>query len=230
MLTGTFSDLASRNVNVRNSMLVEWQRVPRTSAIGLAAAAHLLLVFLLLPARQRGSVRLVPQELEVVRLTSKKTYLTYSAKAVAMQARRKVARYRSTRAPVLAAASEAQSAALNGLRQQASKGAKALTKALWFRQIYGFYPGHDYQLAFRTSGEVYISADELPPRFEQFVVVEVTIDSDGHVADARRVSGMMPHAVEQKLLSEVRQFKYHPATRDGLAIPTQLDVVIHIPS
>jgi hypothetical protein len=116
------------------------------------------------------------------------------------------------------------------LRQQASEGAKALTKALWFRQIYGFYPGHDYQLAFRTSGEVHISVDELPPRFEQFVVVEITIDAAGHVAEARRVSGMVPLAVEQKLLSEVREFKYHPATRDGLPIPTQLDVVIHIPS
>jgi outer membrane biosynthesis protein TonB len=60
--------------------------------------------------------------------------------------------------------------------------------------------------------------------------VEVTIDTDGHVADARRLSGMVPRAVEQKLLAEIRQFRYHPATRDGLAIPTQLNVVIHVPS
>lgn len=211
-------------------MLIEWQRVPRTSAIGLAAVAHLFLVFLFLPARQKGSVYLVPQELQNVQLTSMKTHLTYSAKAVAIQAHHNAARHRNTRTPVLAAASEAQSAALNGLRKQASRGAKALTRALWFRQIYGFYPGHDYQLAFRTSGEVHISSDELPPRYEQFVVVEVTIDADGHVADARRVSGMVPPAVEQKLLSEVREFRYHPATRDGSPIPTQLDVVIHVPS
>lgn len=193
-------------------------------------AAHVFVVFLLLPAREKGAVHLASQKLEEVQLTSKKTHLTYSATAVYMQVHQKAARHRSTRTPMAPAISDAQSAALNGLRQQASKGARALTRALWFRQIYGFYPGHDYQLAFRTSGEVHISADELPPRFEQFVVVEVTIDSDGHVADARRVSGMVPPAVEQKLLSEVRQFKYHPATRDGLAIPTQLDVVIHVPS
>lgn len=211
-------------------MLVEWQRVPRTSAIGLAVAAHLFLVFLFLPARQRGAVHLVPQELKNVQITSQRAHLTYSAKAAELPAPRKVPRHRNPRMPMIPAGSDAQSAALNGLRQQASKGAKALTRALWFRQIYGFYPGHDYRLAFRTSGEVHISANELPPRFEQFVVVEVTIDSDGRVADARRVSGMVPPNVEQKLLSEVRQFRYHPATRDGLAIPTQLDVVIHVPS
>jgi TonB family protein len=211
-------------------MLIEWQRVPRTSAIGLAAVAHLFLIFLFLPARQTGSVHLVSQELQNVPIISKKTHLIYRGMTAEMPAPRKMAPHRSTRTPVVPAESDAQSAALNGLREQASKGAKALTRALWFRQIYGFYPGHDYQLAFRTSGEVHISADELPPRFEQFVVVEVTIDTDGHVADARRLSGMVPPAVEQKLLSEIRRFKYHPATRDGLAIPTQLDVVIHVPS
>jgi len=210
-------------------MLIEWQRVPRTSAIALAVVTHVFLVFLLLPAHQKGAVHLVSQELKSVQIISAKTHLIYNAKAVTMQAQRKAV-HRKTQAPVLPAVPDAQTAALNALRQQASNGAKALTKALWFRQIYGFYPGHDYQLAFRTSGDVHISADELPPRFEQFVVVEVTIDTDGHVADARRMSGLVPPAIEQKLLSEVRQFKYHPATRDGLPIPTQLDVVIHVPS
>lgn len=187
---------------------------------------HVFLVFLLLPAPQKGEVHLVPQELKTVQITSGKAHLIYSANTAGMRAKLQMEHHRRTPAPV----QPAESAALNGLRQQASKGAKALTRALWFRQIYGFYPGHDYQLAFRTSGEAHISADELPPRFEQFVVVEITIDTDGRVADARRLSGMVPSAVEQKLLSEVRQFKYHPATRDGLPIPTQLDLVIHIPS
>lgn len=211
-------------------MLIQWQRVPRTSAIALAVVAHVFVVFLFLPASETGAVHLVPQELKSAQIVSEKTHLIYSGKTAQMLAPRKAARRRSIPTPVAPARSNAQSAALNGLRQQASEGAKALVKALWFRQIYGFYPGHDYQLAFRTSGEVHISADEVPPRFEQFVIVEVTIDSDGHVADARRVSGTVPPAVEQKLLSEVREFKYHPATRDGLPISTQLDVVIHVPS
>lgn len=208
--------------------IIKWPRVPRTSAILLATFAHVFVIFLLLPAREKGAVHLVPQELRQA-ATSGGTHLVYRSKTSLLQARRAVRVRRNTTAPP-ANGPDAQTAALNTLRQQASKGAKALTRALWFRQIYGFYPGHDYQLAFRTSGEVHIPAEELPPHFEQFVTVEVTIDADGHVADARRVSGAVPPEIEQKLLSEVREFKYHPATRDGLPIPTQLDVVIHIPS
>lgn len=211
-------------------MLIEWQRVPRKSAIGLAVVAHVVLVFLLLPAREKGTVHLVTLQLKSVEVNSVRAHLVYRSKTTGVQVARTTTIHRRTSMPVVTAESDLQSGALNALRQQASKGAKALTHALWFRQIYGFYPGHNYQLAFRTSGEVHISADELPPHFEQFVVVEVTIDRDGHVADARRVSGLVPLAIEQKLLSEVREFKYHPATRDGLPVPTQLDVVIHVPS
>lgn len=211
-------------------MLIEWQRVPRKSAIGWAVAAHAFLVFLLLPAREKGAVHLVPVQLKSVEVTSRKPHLIYRSKAVGVQVAHALPIHRKTSGPSVPAASDAQTAALNALREEAGKGTRALTHALWFRQIYGFYPGHDYQIAFRTSGEAHISADELPPHFEQFVVVEITIDKDGHVADARRVSGLVPPAIEQKLLSEVREFKYHPATRDGLPVPTQLDVVIHVPS
>ena len=208
--------------------IIKWPRVPRTSAILLATFAHVFVIFLMLPAREKGAVHLVPQEFQKA-TTSGGTRLIYRSKNSILQARAMRVR-RNTPALAATSGSDAQTAALNALRQQASKGARSLTRALWFRQIYGFYPGHDYQLAFRTSGEVHIPAEELPPHFEQFVTVEVTIDADGHVADARRVSGMVPAEIEQKLLSEVREFKYHPATRDGQPIPTQLDVVIHIPS
>ena len=215
-------------------MLIEWQRVPGKSAVGLAVVAHVVIVFLLLPAHEKGAVHLAPRQLKNVEVTFAKAHLVYRSKTAETQAARALSIHRpihrQAHAPVATGAADAQTAALNALRQQASTGAKALTRALWFRQIYGFYPGHDYQIAFRTSGEAHISADELPPRFEQFVVVEVTIDKDGHVADARRISGVVPPLIEQKLLSEVREFKYHPATRDGLAVPTQLDVVIHLPS
>lgn len=209
-------------------MPVEWQTVPRKSAVALAVVLHVMLVFLLLPARQKGTVRLVPPALESVKVTSARNQIVYRSSTSGAQMAKTTVTPR--RRPAPAAGSNADSAALAGLRQQASQGAKALTRALWFRQIYGFYPGHDYQLAFRTSGEAHISADELPPQFEQFVIVEITIDKDGHVADARRISGLVPTAIERKLLAEVREFKYHPATRDGLPVPTQLDVVIHVPS
>jgi hypothetical protein len=81
--------------------------------------------------------------------------------------------------------------------------------SLKFRQIYGFSPTHDYELAFRTAGEVpTIPAADLPPRFEQYVTVEITIDVDGRVADERIVAGLVDPAIEQKLLLTIREFRY----------------------
>jgi hypothetical protein len=50
------------------------------------------------------------------------------------------------------------------------------------------------------------------------------------VAEERIVAGMVDPTIEQKLLSAIREFKYSPAKRDGVPIPSQLDIVIHIPS
>ena len=41
--------------------------------------------------------------------------------------------------------------------------------------------------------------------------MEVTIDIDGRVADARFVNGMATPKIEETLLSAVREFKYIPA-------------------
>ena len=74
------------------------------------------------------------------------------------------------------------------------------------------------------------AATDLPPRFEQYVTVEVTIDVDGNVADARIVAGEVSIAIQRKLLSAIREFKYNPATRNGAPAAFQLDIVIHIPT
>lgn len=104
-------------------------------------------------------------------------------------------------------------------------------KDLKFRQIYGFSLKHAYQLPMHSAGDLpYISANEVPPHFEQYVVVEVTIGVDGHVADARILAGMVSPTIEHKLLSAIRGFKYNPATRDGVPIPSELDIVVHVPS
>ncbi|HEV2112997.1 MAG TPA: TonB family protein, partial [Terriglobales bacterium] len=101
---------------------------------------------------------------------------------------------------------------------------------LKFRGIYGFSPG-DYQLPIQTTGDLpAILPSELPPRFEQYLIVEVTIDIDGRVADARLVTGEATPRIEQTLLAAIRGFKYVPARRNGAPIPSQLDIVVHIPS
>jgi TonB family protein len=62
------------------------------------------------------------------------------------------------------------------------------------------------------------------------VIVEVTIDSQGSVADARITAGEVDNKIASTLLSAIRQFKYRPATREGVPIPSQCDLVIHIPT
>jgi len=107
----------------------------------------------------------------------------------------------------------------------------AITNSLRFYGIYGFYPDHNYQLAVQTSGIIPpVSAAEVPPHFEQYVIVEVTIDTEGRVAEARVVSGVTTPAIEQKLLSAIHEFTYRPAKRDGIPIASQRDIVIHIPT
>ncbi len=119
---------------------------------------------------------------------------------------------------------------LQALRGRAKQSTVGLMNDFRFRQMYGFSPGN-YQLAVQISGVVpVISAAELPSRFEQYLIVEVTIDIDGRVADARFVNGMATPKIEETLLSAVREFKYIPAKRDGSPIPCQVDLVIHIPS
>jgi TonB family protein len=119
---------------------------------------------------------------------------------------------------------------LETLRAHAKQATAGLVMSLRQRQLYGFST-NNYQLAVQTSGVIpVISAEGLPPRFEQYLVVEVTIDIEGRVADARLVTGMATPKIEQTLLSAIRGFKYIPAKRDGSPIPCQVDIVIHIPS
>jgi TonB family protein len=117
------------------------------------------------------------------------------------------------------------------LRADAHVETKAITNALRIRGIYGWAPGPDFRLAVQTAGDLpKISPDELPPRYEQYVQIEVTIDKDGTVADARILSGIVDEKIQQKLLAAVREFKYIPATRNGSPIPSQRDIIVHVPS
>jgi TonB family protein len=117
------------------------------------------------------------------------------------------------------------------LRREARRATAAIVQNFKFRTTYGFSPFPKYELAFQTSGQIpIISADLVPPHFEQYVIVEVTIDSQGSVADARITAGEVDNKIASTLLSAIRQFKYRPATREGVPIPSQCDLVIHIPT
>lgn len=114
------------------------------------------------------------------------------------------------------------------LQRDAERWTSDITRSLNF---HGVYLNHVYQLAVLLSGELpVISAEELPPHFQSYVIVEITIDSEGLPAHVHTVAGIVTPAIEEKLLAAIRQFRYIPAKRDGLAIPSQRDIVIHIPT
>jgi hypothetical protein len=116
------------------------------------------------------------------------------------------------------------------LQREAQKETAALMRSLKFRQIYGFYPGHNYQLPIRQSGEMpHISADRFPPNFSQFIVIDIVINSQGAVADAKIVAGIVDPPIQELLLSAVRQFKYTPAKRDSVPVPSELELVFLVP-
>jgi hypothetical protein len=88
-----------------------------------------------------------------------------------------------------------------------------------------------YELPAWVSGDLpTIPAAEFPSQFEQFVIVEITIDVDGSVVQAKIVTGSVVPPIAHRLLSAVLGFKYKPARRGGSPIPSQLDLVVHVPS
>jgi len=88
-----------------------------------------------------------------------------------------------------------------------------------------------YELPAWVSGDLpTISAAEFPSQFEQLVIVEITIDIDGSVLQAKIVTGSVVPSVAHRLLSAILRFKYKPARRGGSPIPSQLDLVVHIPN
>jgi TonB family protein len=116
------------------------------------------------------------------------------------------------------------------LREHAKKATAAIMMNIRQRLEFGFSPS-DYQLPTQTAGVIpLISAGELPPRYEQYLIVEVTIDRQGKVAEARITTGDVDSKIQERVLSAIRKFKYIPAKHNGSPIPSQLDIVVHVPN
>ncbi len=222
-------------------LLVQWRPVPRLSAVVVAVLLHAIAVPLWFWSLQEMPPPVPLPEDRVVQLDATPTTLVYDAKLAgggkggfgsgkkAGGTRLRGTKVASPKLPI--PAGEAELGPSLPLGEQARRLTKSMTQSYNFKGIYGFFPTHDYQVAARTAGDMpKISADELPPRFEQYVTVQITIDTDGHVAEARIVAGAVDAPIEQKLLAAVREFRYRPAQRDGVAIPSLLNVVFHVPS
>lgn len=133
--------------------------------------------------------------------------------------------------PKAEAAADSNGDSVEVIREKAKKTTAALVQNFKFRITYGFRPLDDYSLAVQTGGAPpQIDAADLPPRFEQYLMVEVTISIDGKVVDARITAGQVDQKVQDKVLAAVREYKYIPAKHNGSPIPSQVDLVIHVPS
>ena len=74
-----------------------------------------------------------------------------------------------------------------------------------------------------------IYRSELPIGIQGDVIVEITIDAQGAVVEERLLQGL-GHGVDDRVIAVLRDWRFHPATRNGVAIPSKHDVHFHFPS
>lgn len=74
-----------------------------------------------------------------------------------------------------------------------------------------------------------VSRWELPAGLQGDVVVEVTISDQGLVVDEKLLQGLGP-GIDEKVIAALRDWRFRPATRNGVAIPSKHDVHFHFPS
>jgi len=74
-----------------------------------------------------------------------------------------------------------------------------------------------------------IPRSELPGGIQGDVIVEITIDAQGAVVEERLLQGL-GHGVDERVIAVLRDWRFRPATRNGVAIPSKHDVHFHFPS
>jgi periplasmic protein TonB len=74
-----------------------------------------------------------------------------------------------------------------------------------------------------------VSRWELPGGMQGDVIVEITIDDQGTVVNEKLLQGM-GHGIDERVIAALRDWRFRPATRNGVAIPSKHDVHFHFPS
>jgi TonB family protein len=70
---------------------------------------------------------------------------------------------------------------------------------------------------------------QLPKGLQGDVIVEVTIDSQGNVTETRVLQSLQQE-IDDKVIATLRNWRFRPATVDGVAISSRQDVHFHFPS
>lgn len=219
-------------MSYQRQILLSNRPVPGRALLSLSVAAHLAALALIFAMLRATAVHFVPPRYETVQVISGAARLSYNPpRTRSVQTAPLLQQRAPQRSRVASNGTVPTGKALEVLREHAQSATAGMIDSIRVSQFYGFHYSDDYKLAIHTVGGLpHISAAELPPHFEQLVTVEVTIDTGGHVADARIIGGEVSATIQRKLLAAIREFRYIPATHYGSPIPSQLDLIIHVPT
>jgi protein TonB len=67
---------------------------------------------------------------------------------------------------------------------------------------------------------------QLPKGTRGDVIVDVTIDEQGRIVETQ-VAQSMGHGVDETVLSIIQTWTFKPATKDGVAVPSQQELLFH---
>ncbi len=96
--------------------------------------------------------------------------------------------------------------------------------------IDGPIEGHEVHVAYPVVfPDPPVARAELPHDLQGDVIVEVTIDAQGNVAETRLVQAI-GHGIDEKVMAALRQWHFQPATLDGTPVASKHDVHFHFPS
>ena len=74
-----------------------------------------------------------------------------------------------------------------------------------------------------------VRRSQIPAGVAGSVIVEVTIDAQGKVIETRLLQGL-GYGIEEKVIATLHNWRFRPATKDGVAIPSKQDVYFRFPS
>lgn len=96
--------------------------------------------------------------------------------------------------------------------------------------IDGPIEGHEVHVAYPVVfPDPPVARSELPPDVKGDVIVEITIDAQGNVVETKVVQAI-GHGIDEKIVAALRQWRYQPATLDGVPVASKHDVHFHFPS
>ena len=75
----------------------------------------------------------------------------------------------------------------------------------------------------------HVSASELPPGVTGDVVIEVTIDVAGNIV-SKKVLQSIGYGIDEKVLAVLENWRFRPATVNGMPVASRQDVHFHFPS